>query len=476
VTIVLESGDGQPLRIPGDFRRNSQGRPWVTNPTGTGKELLYHRPSSLWVFDDYTGIDPIYAERGTHVHSITEHADRNEALTPEFVERGVELGIPAPLQHRIYARWIVFLKAHGLTVETIEEPCVNDEWRTAGTRDRIVVESRGGLGMVGDIKTGSDPVKVSYLVQLAAYAASVAYDPESGERAEHTPCSLVDAYIFHWPMAAALRGDDVDWQLIAVDLVEAFHLGQRLVELRDMRGADVAHHFQQIATPDERTANVSSVESPDGVTDPPVTVTPSKSLDDLRSVVMSWEPDMRREFGDFLTRESVDRDDPEQVAAAIDRYTFADVHVDPAPTPEPVTLEPLPEPPIEGDTVDADEVAKVGARFGKLDAAATSWVSECGRLVRLNPASGGVASVRRRDLIVGLLELAEGRYDNDDAVRAVLAHIIGDVVWQGSSVADAVASLTVEEAQHFAGLCALVATSNAPFEFPSDGRTVLVAA
>ena len=75
MTISLDTGS--PVeRDPDDFERNSQGRPWVAHPD-TGKRVLYERPSA-WPFDDYSGIDPIFANRGTWVHTLTEGLDLDE--------------------------------------------------------------------------------------------------------------------------------------------------------------------------------------------------------------------------------------------------------------------------------------------------------------------------------------------------------------------------------------------------------------
>jgi hypothetical protein len=175
--IVLDTGE--PPRIPGDFRRNTQGNPLVKHPTGT-RDLVYDRPSK-W-FDDYSGIDPIYANRGTWVHKLIEYVDNGVAWRAdlEFVAAGVALGIPADIQESIARAWQRFLTDHDLTVIHNEHNVVNDTLKVAGTLDRIVEWQ--GRRVVLDIKTGSKVSKTSYAVQLARYAGSVPYDVDTDER------------------------------------------------------------------------------------------------------------------------------------------------------------------------------------------------------------------------------------------------------------------------------------------------------
>ena len=170
---------GGPTRTPGDFRRNTQGNPLVKHPTGT-RDLVYDRPSK-W-FDDYTGIDPIYANRGTWVHKLCEHVDNGEAWRAdlEFVAAGVALGIPVDTQEAIARAWLRFLDDHGLTVIHNEATVVNDTLKVAGTLDRVV--EWDGRRVVLDIKTGSKVDKTSYAVQLARYCGSLPYDTETDER------------------------------------------------------------------------------------------------------------------------------------------------------------------------------------------------------------------------------------------------------------------------------------------------------
>ena len=172
-------GDGTD-RIPGDFRRNSQGNPLVKHPTHN-RDAVYDRPSK-WVGDDYTGIDPIYANRGTWVHRLTELIDEGVAWQAdlEFVAAGVGLGIPADIQQDIARAWRRFKTTHNLAVVHTEQTVVNDTLKVAGTLDRIV--EHDGHRRVLDIKTGGKVTKTAYAVQLARYAGAVPYDIDTDER------------------------------------------------------------------------------------------------------------------------------------------------------------------------------------------------------------------------------------------------------------------------------------------------------
>jgi hypothetical protein len=167
-------------RLPGDFRRNGKDQPLVSHPD-TGRDTPYDRPSA-WIADDYTGIDPVYARRGSWCHKQLEHIDNGVAWAADlaFVGEGVGLGIPADIQHDIARAWHRFKRDHGLTIVHNEATVVNDALRVAGTLDRIVEWQ--GRRCVLDIKTGSKVDKTAYAVQLARYAGSLPYDTETDER------------------------------------------------------------------------------------------------------------------------------------------------------------------------------------------------------------------------------------------------------------------------------------------------------
>jgi hypothetical protein len=183
--------------VPGDFHRNSQGKPLVA-PPGGGRKRVYNRPSD-WPFDDYSGIDPIYANRGTWVHTLTEMLDTTNArhssdASAGFRDEGIALGISIDLQVEIGNKWRAFRKAHGLVARHVEVKVVNDTHMVAGTVDRVdeatapIVTPFGTVNpgdlVVCDIKTGSKVVKASYAAQLPMYVDGVPYDVDTDTRGE----------------------------------------------------------------------------------------------------------------------------------------------------------------------------------------------------------------------------------------------------------------------------------------------------
>ena len=107
---------------------------------------------------------------GTSLHGFTERIDRGETIP--------DLGQFQP-DIEAYKNAIT---AHGLTPVEMETFVVNDELQVGGTFDRIY--SYQGVNYIGDIKTGStlDYSAGTFAAQLAIYAHSQRYNPQTGER------------------------------------------------------------------------------------------------------------------------------------------------------------------------------------------------------------------------------------------------------------------------------------------------------
>lgn len=122
---------------------------------------------------------------GTAVHAMFDHVDRGADWEP-------------PPQFRaLVEAYVATLETWGLVPVGIEVQCVNDEFRLAGTLDRlyrttkVLVAPDGqvipiGSILVGDTKTGKELEYAagSYATQLAAYVDSVPYDVTTDERGE----------------------------------------------------------------------------------------------------------------------------------------------------------------------------------------------------------------------------------------------------------------------------------------------------
>lgn len=138
---------------------------------------------------------------GTELHALTERVDRGEEL-PEL-----------PAEHKASLEAYEEISARFQHV-AIERFMVNDELQAAGTPDRLVrsLFDHNPDVQIYDLKTnGSSNFLSKYAVQLALYAHSQFYDPETGER---TPV-LIDertGWIVHMPQGAGTA------QLYKVDL------------------------------------------------------------------------------------------------------------------------------------------------------------------------------------------------------------------------------------------------------------------
>lgn len=112
------------------------------------------------------------ATKGTALHKFTERMDRGETLGRVPEPHGADL--------RAYERW---QKRYGVENLVIESFRVHDNWRVAGTTDRIV--KIDGRYYIMDIKTGDiDWGALKMAMQLAMYRSSVPYDVTTDERGE----------------------------------------------------------------------------------------------------------------------------------------------------------------------------------------------------------------------------------------------------------------------------------------------------
>jgi hypothetical protein len=111
---------------------------------------------------EYTkGVAGDAAETGTALHSLTERVDR-----------GLPLGnVPQEYQADIDAYRRATEHIEYLGIETFR---VHDEWKVAGTADRIGIFK--GRPMIMDIKTGSVDYPHKMAMQLAMYSRSLPYD------------------------------------------------------------------------------------------------------------------------------------------------------------------------------------------------------------------------------------------------------------------------------------------------------------
>ena len=125
------------------------------------------------------------ATTGTALHSLTERIDRGEPLGAVPGVFGADLAA--------YEK----ATAH-LNMVAIEQFRVFDDWKVAGTADRII--ELHGRHYIADIKTGSIDWPHKIAMQLAMYGRSLPYDIPTDTRAPQTPAlNLQRALIIHLP-------------------------------------------------------------------------------------------------------------------------------------------------------------------------------------------------------------------------------------------------------------------------------------
>lgn len=126
------------------------------------------------------------ATTGTALHSLTERVDRGQVLG--YVPDEYRADIDAYQQATRHIEWA-----------GIESFRVHDEWKIAGTADRIGRAPDGRL-RIFDIKTGSVDYPHKMAMQLAMYARSTPYDIGTDQRGtDPETVDLNTGIIIHLP-------------------------------------------------------------------------------------------------------------------------------------------------------------------------------------------------------------------------------------------------------------------------------------
>jgi hypothetical protein len=158
------------------------------------------------------------ANIGTAIHSFAERLDL-----------GQDLGIVPP-------QWAPDIKAYEeatkiLNNKFIEQFCVLDKFKIAGTPDRIV-EYKGEL-FVADIKTGRVDHPNNIAIQLAIYANGLPYDSATATRSTWGDVNKDKAIIIHLPAGTGTC------KLMWIDIKEGFkglEFSMKVRKWRDQKG------------------------------------------------------------------------------------------------------------------------------------------------------------------------------------------------------------------------------------------------
>ena len=170
-------------------------------------------------------------------------------------------------------------------------------------------------------------------------------------------------------------------------------------------------------------------------------------------------------------------------------YTFT-AAVTAKPAPEPPPFDEPPEPltpaaqkaqlrtsPDEGDIADADAFDALERHYVELSASARSWITELAKSAQQNGVSfhaKEARTVRRFEVIRGLVALALSNSHDDETLRAVLASVVGDVAnFTNVTPGHIVGSLDAGEAAIFARRVDELISSDVPATVDDDGTVVL---
>lgn len=144
------------------------------------------------------------AQKGTDLHALAELVDRGEDLPRALIDRETGQERPVTLQDRAdMAAWVRLLEEREVKVYEIERFVVQDSYEIGGTYDRLLGLGtpicQCGLPTIGDLKTGRIDYGAGKMAQqLAVYANSQDYDPETGARTPQEVCTHF-GLIIHLP-------------------------------------------------------------------------------------------------------------------------------------------------------------------------------------------------------------------------------------------------------------------------------------
>ena len=160
------------------------------------------------------------SDLGTAIHRLTERLDIGEITLDQVDERF----------HPSLTAYRRTLDENGLTPIEVERVVVADEIKVAGTLDRLL-RTRHGDVVVADIKTGKQvfPPSKGIACQLAAYAHSVFYDPETATRTPIEGIRTDVAIVIHLPATADTC------TLYRVDTNRGYELCRLALEVRKAR-------------------------------------------------------------------------------------------------------------------------------------------------------------------------------------------------------------------------------------------------
>ena len=208
------------------------------------------------------------------------------------------------------------------------------------------------------------------------------------------------------------------------------------------------------------------------------------TLDELRAEFNTWtEPD-RLAVAAFMTMHDVDTTDPEAVAEAMAAVrNFHDAVAAPVTRQTPDTTDrtsptlPTGTPDEGPDIVLQSSIDILEAAYHNLDDAGRTFVNDVGAQARaaglgfhMNLDTGGRRTVRRWEIMRGLIALADG-FDNDDAIRGCAAAVNAEVAdLMSFNWGHIVGHMGADDAATFANIAVALANGEASMRFTPKAR------
>jgi hypothetical protein len=254
---------------PLDYRR-ANGAPMVSDPENPEKWLRYSRPSGyaeclddkealvywrIWTAmvgtarsqalqtkinackDEDKETKKVLRDEAMDKGTANERADMGtglHAMTARFEDvHDTDFDPPEQYREDLDAYWWM-LQAYGLVSEMVEVPIVNDDFRAAGTADRIYrltmpLQAPDGTWLepgelvLGDLKTGQklDFSLPGYCVQMSLYATGQLYDLTANRRLPTPPINQHWTLLVHLPFGGGKC--QLLWCPISTGLMGAAH-------------------------------------------------------------------------------------------------------------------------------------------------------------------------------------------------------------------------------------------------------------
>lgn len=393
------------------------------------------------------------ADRGTHVHHLTEDDDSDKDWLHR-AEHGMELGIPHHVQEAMVEAWRLMLVAYDLEVVEIEQAVVHDGYRQAGRLDRIAILRRditfangvtlpAGTVIVLDVKSGklrSSGGTIdywhSYCVQLVPYAHGVPYDLDTDRRFEWAyDIDRKWAVIAHTPVDEALAGK-ATCRLVLVDLeAGVWAIENAIVPAKQWQARKDLFAF---VGPDEPTIEVPCAPLVDDAD-------PFEGLPNAER-----ERSVRHVF-----------DMPKPRIIDLDTFTSAQLE--------------RPKVTDEGDAMTDAQVAEIRKRAGELDPQAKAVLDALAKEANAggHPFSIGAGPLLRRwHIYRALLRLAAAFAAelDDTIIRATLALVLPEAAQPGVRLGPAIGSLTIDEAMRFVQAAIQVIAQDAVLTIDDAGQ------